>query len=130
MKKEKDSEGRRQVDEYLAHLPQESRRALEQLRQTISDLVPDATELISYQIPTFKLNNRMLASYAGFQKHCSFFPGAGPIAAHEKELKSFVISKGTIRFTPEKPLSASLVKKLIKTKIKLDTERRAKRAAA
>lgn len=130
MKRGKDSEGRKEVDEYLARLPQESRRALEQLRQTIRDLVPDAKELISYQIPTFKLNNRMLASYAGFKNHCSFFPGAGPIAAHEKELKSFETSKGTIRFTPEKPLTAALVKKLIKTKIRRDKERWTKRAAA
>lgn len=125
--KKKTSEGSDRVDEYLSRLPKESRLALENLRQTIRSAVPDAVEVISYQIPTFKLEGRMLVSYAGFTKHCSFFPGAGPIDAHQKELKSFVTSKGTIRFTPEQPLPAALVKKLVKTRIKLNEAARKKR---
>ena len=110
----------RNVDEYLARVPPAQRRALEQLRSTIKSLVPDAVEVISYQMPTFKLNGRMLVSYAAFKDHCSFFPGAGPTQAHQDELRSFVTSKGTVRFTPEKPLSATLVKKLVRTRIRLN----------
>lgn len=117
------------VDEYLGAVPKESRAALEKLRQIIKSAVPGAVEVISYQIPTFKLDGRMLVSYAAFAEHCSFFPGAGPIDAHEKELKSFPTSKGTIRFIPDRPLSAVLIKKLVKTRIKLNQEIAKKRAS-
>ena len=112
------------VDEYLAGVPAESRTALEQLRRTIRSIAPEALETISYEIPTFKLNGRMLVSFAAFSEHCSFFPGAGPVEVHKDELKSFPTSKGTIRFTPYRPLSAALVKKLVKTRIKLDKARK------
>lgn len=108
------------IDEYLARVPPESRAALEKLRRTISSIAPEALETISYEIPTFKLNGRMLVSFAAFSAHCSFFPGAGPVEVHRSDLKSFPTSKGTIRFTPDRPLSAALVKKLVKTRIKLN----------
>jgi uncharacterized protein YdhG (YjbR/CyaY superfamily) len=108
------------IDEYLSRVPDESRAALEKLRSTIKSVVPEAEETISYEVPTFKLNGRMLVSFAAFSKHCSFFPGAGPIELHEDELKSFPTSKGTIRFTTDRPLSAALVKKLVKTRLKLN----------
>jgi uncharacterized protein YdhG (YjbR/CyaY superfamily) len=114
------------VDNYLAEVPLEARATLEQLRQTIKAVVPRAVEVISYQIPTFKLDGRMLVSYAAFKDHCSFFPGAAPIKAHEDELKSYQTSKGTIRFPTSKPLPATLVRKLVKTRIK-ENEARAKK---
>jgi uncharacterized protein YdhG (YjbR/CyaY superfamily) len=119
----------RDAEDYLARIPAIQRKALEQLRRTIKSIVPDAVEVISYQIPTFKLNGRMLVSYAAFNEHCSFFPGAGPVAAHEDELKSFVTSKGTVRFTPEKPLPVALVKKLVRTRIKLNEAAQKRRQA-
>ena len=118
----------RDHDDYLASVPDEARAALEKLRRTIKSIAPEAVEVISYQIPTFKYQGRMLVSYAAFAEHCSFFPGAGPIEIHRDELKAFQTSKGTIRFTPSKPLSASLVKKLVKTRLRLDQERQKKKA--
>ncbi|HEU5238591.1 MAG TPA: DUF1801 domain-containing protein [Pyrinomonadaceae bacterium] len=117
------------VEKYLAAVPKEFRLALERLRETIKSVVPDATEVISYQVPTFKYQGRMLVSYAAFGDHCSFFPGAGPIDVYQDELKSFPTSKGTIRFTPDKQLSTSLIKKLVKTRIRLNEEQQKKRAA-
>ena len=105
------------VDEYLSLLPEDSRAALEKLRRTIKSVVPDAVEVISYQIPTFKYQGRMLVSYAAFSEHCSFFPGARPIEIHRNELKAYQTSKGTIRFPIDKPLPAALVKKLVKARI-------------
>lgn len=116
--------GPKTVSHYLSRVPQEQRDALEKLRSTIKAIVPDATEVISYDIPTFKLDGRMLVSYAAFKKHCSFFPGAGPIAKHANDLKAFQTSKGTIQFTPERPLSKALITKLVKTRIKLNEERK------
>jgi len=123
----KETNGVREVDDYLSRLPEECRSSLERLRKIIRSIIPEATEVISYQVPTFKHKGRMLVSYAGFQKHCSFFPGAGPIEAHQKELRPFSTSKGTIRFTPERPLPAALVKKLVKTRIRLNQEALKKR---
>jgi len=114
----------RDVNDYLSRVPTIQREALERLRSTIKSVAPEATEVISYDIPTFKLNNRMLVSYAAFKKHCSFFPGAGPVEKHAKDLKSFQTSKGTIQFTPEHPLSTALVKKLVKTRIRLNEARK------
>ena len=82
----------RNVDDYLSRVPEDSRVALEKLRRTIKSMVPDAVEGISYQIPTFKYQGRMLVSYAAFAEHCSFFPGAAPIEAHRNELKSYQTS--------------------------------------
>lgn len=128
MKSEKSATAK-DVNAYLARVPAEARASLEKLRQTIRSAVPDAVEVISYGIPTFKLDGRMLVSYAAFSAHCSFFPGAGPIDVHEDELKSFQTSKGTVRFTTAKPLSSALVKKLLKTRIRLNEEQMKKRAA-
>jgi uncharacterized protein YdhG (YjbR/CyaY superfamily) len=116
--------GAEDVAHYLSQLPEPQREALEKLRRTIKSIAPDAVEVISYQIPTFKLNGRMLVSYAAFKHHCSFFPGAGPIEMHANDLKSFQTSKGTIQFTPERPLSTTLVKKLVKTRIRLNEDRK------
>ena len=69
----------------------------------------------------------MLVSYAAFSEHCSFFPGSGPIEAHQNDLKSYQTSKGTIRFRPSQPLPASLVKKLVKTRIRLNEAQLKKR---
>jgi len=116
--------GAEDVADYLSRVPEPQREALERLRRTIKSIVPDAVEVISYQIPTFKRDGRMLVSYAAFKKHCSFFPGAGPIEMHAKDLKSFQTSKGTIQFTPEHPLPTVLVKKLVKTRIRLNEGRK------
>ena len=120
------SSSKSEVDDYLADVSPEARATLEKLRQTIKAVVPRAVEVISYQIPTFKLDGRMLVSYAAFKNHCSFFPGAAPIKAHEEELKSYQTSKGTIRFATGKPLPAALVKKLVRARIK-ENEARAKK---
>ena len=128
-RKTKPTAAARDVDDYLARLPEDSRAALEKLRQTIMSIAPEAVEVISYQIPTFKYKGRMLVSYAAFKEHCSFFPGAAPIEAHRKELGSYQISKGTIRFPIDKPLPAAIVKKLVKSRIAENEGREKKRSA-
>jgi uncharacterized protein YdhG (YjbR/CyaY superfamily) len=105
------------VEEYLASLDDDKRMVLEKLRQIIKSAAPRAEECISYDIPGFRLNGRLLVSYGAGKNHCAFYPGAHPIAAHKDELKQYALSKGTIRFTPDKPLPATLVRKLVKTRI-------------
>jgi uncharacterized protein YdhG (YjbR/CyaY superfamily) len=105
------------VNAYLAALNPEKRAALQQLRRTILAAAPKAEECISYKIPAFRLDGRMLVWFAAASSHCSFFPGARPIAVHKQDLKAYKTSKGTVRFTPDKPLPAALVRKLVKTRI-------------
>jgi len=105
------------IDEYLAPLSNEKRAALEKLRKDIKSAAPKAEECISYQVPGFRLGGRLLVSFGAATNHCAFYPGAYPIAAHKDELKAYGTSKGTIRFPADKPLPATLVRKLVKSRI-------------
>lgn len=105
------------IDEYLARVSDDKRAALEKLRKAIKAAAPRAEECISYQVPTFRLDGRMLVSFGAATNHCSFYPGAHPIDAHKAELRTYDTSKGTIRFPANRPLPATLVRKLVKTRI-------------
>jgi uncharacterized protein YdhG (YjbR/CyaY superfamily) len=106
------------VDEYLAGVPEPARTTLTRIRAVIRSAVPpEATEAISYRIPTFKYKGSLIA-FAAFSKHCSLFPMSyAVIAAFKKDLKAFQISKGTIRFPLDKPLPATILKKMVKARI-------------
>jgi uncharacterized protein YdhG (YjbR/CyaY superfamily) len=108
----------RDVDHYFSQLPATAKETLAKLRQTIKSVVPDADEVISYEMPAFKYRGRILVWYAGFREHCSLFPTAAVIDAHQSDLKAYETSKGTIRFPVSKPLPATLVKRLVKTRVK------------
>lgn len=113
------------VDEYIAALPADQRAALEELRRTIRTAAPEATEAISYQIPSFRDGDRALVSYAAFKNHCSLFPMSTTVmAAHAAELEPFLAGKGTIRFTPDVPLPAAIVEKLVKARLEENVARR------
>lgn len=108
------------VEDYLAEVPEEARAALEKLRKTIKAAAPDTTETISYQMPTFKYQGRALVGFAAFKNHSSIFPySTGVMDSLREDLKPYDTSgKGaTIRFPADKPPPASLVKKIIKTRI-------------
>ena len=105
------------IDEYLAPLSNEKRTALEKLRRAIKSAAPKAEECISYQIPGFRLGGRLLVSFGAAANHCAFYPGAAPVKAHQDELKAYDTSKGAIRFPAHNPLPATLVRKLVKTRI-------------
>ncbi len=105
------------VDEYLAPLSDEKRAALETLRRAIKSAAPKAEECISYQIPAFRLGGRLLVAFGAAANHCAFYPGSYPVEAHKDELKAYDTSKGTIRFQADSPIPATLVRKLVKTRI-------------
>jgi uncharacterized protein YdhG (YjbR/CyaY superfamily) len=106
------------IDEYLATASNEQRAVLEKLRQTVHAAAPGAEEYIGYGLAGFKFNGRPLVYFGAWEKHCALY-AASPAVQKKflKELKGFEVSKGTIRFTVEKPLPATLVKKLIKARI-------------
>jgi uncharacterized protein YdhG (YjbR/CyaY superfamily) len=113
-----------EVDAYLAKVPEPARTTLEKLRSTIRSVVPpETTEALSYGIPAFRYKGGLVA-YAAFKKHCSFFPmQASLIDEMKDELKGYRTSKGTLQFPLDKPLSATLVKKMVKARI-AENERR------
>jgi uncharacterized protein YdhG (YjbR/CyaY superfamily) len=105
------------VDEYLASVSEPARSTLKKIRAAIRSAVPpDATETISYRMPAFNYNGPLMW-YAAFSDHCSLFPTASVIEAFKAELKGYSTSKGTIHFPLDKPLSAALVRKLVKARI-------------
>ncbi len=104
-------------DDYLATLSADKRTALQDLRKDIRAAAPKAEECISYRIPGFRLNGKLLASYGAGAKHCAFYPGS-IVQAFKKELKDYDTSgKGTIRFEADKPLPSALVRKVVKARI-------------
>lgn len=117
------------VNTYLAALPAETKRALEQLRKTIKSAAPKAEETVSYGVPMFKLNGP-LVSFGAAANHCAFYVQSPEVMeAHKEELKNYDTSKGTIRFQVTKPLPAALVKKLVKARIQENLARAAKKKA-
>jgi uncharacterized protein YdhG (YjbR/CyaY superfamily) len=112
------------IDEYIAGCPSDVRELLEKLRRTIREAAPDAQESISYQIPTFKLNGR-LVYFALFKNHISFFPTLSPFNKFEKELRPYVgkRTKGTVRFPLDRPIPVDLVKRIVKFRVKENLER-------
>lgn len=115
--------GAKDVDAYLAKVPEDQRAVLEEIREIVRKAAPTATESISYGFPTFKLEGRGLIWYAAWKKHCSVYPlTEGILKAHGDELEPFDTEKGTIRFTTDKPLPASLVRKLVETRIAEEKE--------
>jgi len=104
-------------DGFLAALSPEKRAALEKLRKTIRATVPNAEECISYGIPAFRLNGKFLVGLGAGADHCSFYPGSA-LDELRVELKDYDTGRSTIRFQPGKPLPATLVKKLVRARIK------------
>jgi uncharacterized protein YdhG (YjbR/CyaY superfamily) len=105
------------VDDYLATIPQQSRKAFLDLRSIIRSALPrEAEEIISYRIPAFK-HNRVLVWFAAFANHCSLFPTAAVIQQFKNEVKEFSKSKGTIQFPLDRPLPKALIKKMVKARV-------------
>ena len=109
----------KEVDQYLDSLPPDSRKALGDLRKIIQDMVPYAEEGFSYGVPAFKVNGRPLVCFASFKNHCGFYPLSPEVLnAFATDLATFETSKGTIRFKADTPLPASLVKRIVKARMK------------
>jgi uncharacterized protein YdhG (YjbR/CyaY superfamily) len=106
------------LQQYLAALPPETRRRVQAMRRAIREAAPDATESISYGIPAFKLDGRVLVYCAGWKHHTSFYPITPAIRrAHVAALKAYATSKGTVRFPLTKPLPVTLLKQLVRTRV-------------
>jgi uncharacterized protein YdhG (YjbR/CyaY superfamily) len=105
------------IDQFLSRLDDDKRAALEKLRRAIRAVVPQAEECINYGVPAFRLGGKMLVAFGAGARHCAFYPGAFPVATHQAALKGYDTSKGTIRFPADRPLPATLVRKLVKARL-------------
>ncbi len=105
------------IGAYLASLDRPKRAALQKLRKDIRAAAPGAVECISYGIPAFRLDGKMIVAFGASAKHCSFYPGAHPVKAHAKDLAKYSTSKGTIRFSADEPLPTALVRRLVRTRV-------------
>jgi uncharacterized protein YdhG (YjbR/CyaY superfamily) len=116
------------IDEYLAGVNADQRVALEKLRRTIHAVAPKVEEGISYGIPALRLNGRSLVFFGAWANHCAFYPGSSAtLKKFQDDLKGFQISKGTIRFSSNKPLPTGLVKRLVKARMAENDDRASKK---
>jgi uncharacterized protein YdhG (YjbR/CyaY superfamily) len=115
------------VDEYLEGLPAKERTVLEKLRAAIRSAAPEAEEKISYRIPMYTHHGH-LVGFAAFRNHCSLFVTNSEVPRRfAKELEPFRFKHTTIQFTVDKPLSAALVKRIVKTRVAENEARAASR---
>ena len=110
------------IDEYIDAFPRNIQNVLQELRRTIKEAAPQAEETISYRIPTFKLNGN-LVHFAAFKNHIGFYPTSSGISAFKKELSRYAGSKGTVRFPIDKPLPLSLIRRIVRFRVKENLEK-------
>ena len=99
------------ITDYILQYPPEVQEKLNQMREAILEIVPEATEKISYGIPTFYLKGNVV-HFAGYKSHIGFYPGADGIAAFTEELAAYKLSKGTVQFPLDQPLPLELVRRI------------------
>ena len=104
------------VDEYLSAVPANAKSILEKLRKTIKQAAPQAEELISYNMPAFKLNG-MLVYYAAYKDHIGFYPTPSGIEAFKKELSDYEGAKGSVKFPIVRPVPFDLISKIVKFRV-------------
>ncbi len=102
------------IDDYIAEFPAETRQALEGLRALIKEAAPDATETISYAIPTFDLHGHHLVHFAGYRGHIGFYPGSESVSkAFAEELGPYKRGKGSVQFPLDRPLPLELIRRMV-----------------
>ena len=115
------------IDEYIAAFPAETQSVLQAMRTLIRAAAPDATETISYAMPTFDLNGRHLVHFAGYKHHVGFYPTASGIAAFEAELTSYKRAKGSVQFPLTEPLPTDLIRRIVEFRVTESNQKPKKR---
>ena len=113
----------KQVLAHLSKVAQPQKATLLELRKTILEIIPEAEEVISYGFPGYRINGKIICGFDAFKNHCSLFPHSSLVIPElEKELVNYKTSKGALQFAIDKPLPKSLVRKLIKTRMRILAE--------
>ena len=105
------------IDEYIAEFPPETQAKLEELRALIRSIAPEATETISYAIPTFDLNGKHLVHFAGYAKHIGLYPTPSGMVQFADELTPYRAGKGTAQFPLDEPLPTDLIRRIVEFRV-------------
>jgi uncharacterized protein YdhG (YjbR/CyaY superfamily) len=114
------------IDEYIAGFPAETQSLLQELRVLIKTVAPEATETISYAMPTFDLNGRHLVHFAGYERHIGFYPVPSGIDAFKDELKPYKQGKGSVQFPLDQPLPTDLIRRIVVFRVEENTRHASK----
>ena len=112
------------IHEYIARFPVETQKVLSEVRALIKATAPDATECISYAIPTFDLNGRHLVHFAGYERHIGFYPIPSGMEAFKQELAPYKQGKGSVQFPLGQPLPKDLIRRIVEFRVRENTSRR------
>ena len=105
------------IDEYIAEFPEETQAVLQQVRQLIATTAPQATETMSYAIPTFDLNGKHLVHFAGYAKHIGFYPTPDGMLAFKDELSGYKSAKGSVQFPLDQPMPTDLMRRMVEYRL-------------
>lgn len=105
------------IDEYIAEFPADVQRVLSEMRALIHELAPDATETISYAIPTFDLGGKHLVHFAGYEKHVGLYPAPSGMEAFKEDLKPYKTGKGSVQFPLDQPLPVDLIRRIVEFRV-------------
>lgn len=105
------------IDAYIAEFSPETQRVLRDLRALIHELAPEATETISYAIPTFDLGGKHLVHFAGYEKHVGLYPAPSGMEAFREDLKPYKTGKGSVQFPLDEPLPVGLIKRIVEFRV-------------
>ncbi|MEY3663796.1 MAG: hypothetical protein RI919_1312 [Actinomycetota bacterium] len=103
----------KEIDDYLATVPEPKRATLEALRRSILAVIPDAEQCISYGMPAFRVDGKVLAGFAAFKNHLAYLPHSGRVFKEIPELDSYTKTTGSLHFEIDTPLPDEIVEKLI-----------------
>jgi uncharacterized protein YdhG (YjbR/CyaY superfamily) len=107
-----------EIDEYLRGVDEPKRRTLQALRRTILEIVPEAEQVISYRVPAFRMQGKVVAGFAAFKDHLSYLPFSGSVLGQlGDELRGYTMTKSALHFPVDRPLPKTLVKKLIAARL-------------
>ncbi|MDD1669482.1 MAG: DUF1801 domain-containing protein [Methanomicrobiales archaeon] len=106
------------IDGYIKTFPEDVQRILEKLRETIREAAPEAVETISYRMPAFKLNGRILVYFAAWKNHIGFYPTPSGTEAFNRELSQYKRAKGSVQFPMDKPVPYDLIGRIVRYRVK------------
>jgi uncharacterized protein YdhG (YjbR/CyaY superfamily) len=107
----------KKVDEHIQAFPKNVQVILEKIREIIKENAPEAVETISYGMPAYKLNGKVLVYFSGWDKHIGFYALPSGNRAFAKELEKYKVGKGSIQFSLDKPIPYDLIKKIVKFRL-------------
>lgn len=113
----KESEAPKNIDEYIEQFPEDVQEILERIRRLVREAAPEATEKISYQMPTFYLKGN-LVHFAAFSNHIGFYPTPSGITSFDHELAPYKRGKGSVRFPLDEPIPYDLIERIVRFRVR------------